>query len=179
MAGAGKRGGLRAWSVFSPHHYLSAKLHLASHCYLVWWSGVPVAFVATLQTISPQGPGYRKIHRVVVLPDYQGVGIGSRAINAVAAYELKMMRNKIHTFGIVTSHPALIATLNRSPRWRCMSVNKCGTNPGAKRVNTPQMMWRWRASFSYVPIQHGQPAGEQGQAPKSAAAHGSIAAEPR
>ena len=54
--------------------------------YIATWNGVIVAMDSVLPI--PSGTlknGYRE-HRLVVLPDYQGLGIGTRLSNALGDY---------------------------------------------------------------------------------------------
>jgi len=57
--------------------------------------------------------GWKRIHRLVVLPDYQGVGIGVRFINAVSA----AVSAEGHNVNLTTTTPALVGSLKRSPNW--------------------------------------------------------------
>ncbi|MEM1213023.1 MAG: GNAT family N-acetyltransferase [Planctomycetota bacterium] len=112
----------RLWPNFEPHHYLSGRLHSSAWCYAVTWEDRPVAFLATLHNVSPGGPKYRRAHRLVVLPDYQGFGIGTRLLETVA--DLEVARGNCERFSLVTSHPALIRSLARREGWACSGVNK-------------------------------------------------------
>ena len=72
------------WSAFAKHHYLSASINKAAHCYAGVWEGNLVAFGSVLR--YPSGTvknGWRE-HRTVVLPDFQGLGIGNKFSNAIA-----------------------------------------------------------------------------------------------
>jgi len=111
-----------AWTLFSPHHYLSGKLSPAAQCFLAAWQGRPVCFCAVL----PQAgrPGWRRISRLVTLPEYQGLGIGSAVLVAVADW---LLQDRLRT-SITTSHPAMIAYLRRSPHWRITRVATVGRN---------------------------------------------------
>lgn len=100
------------WELFAPHHYLSAELHHSAECYLATWSGRPVAFVAVLPMTGKRN--YRRISRIVVLPDFQGVGIGSRVLDGVC----DLYHRRRQKMGITTGHPGMIRHLCRSPRWR-------------------------------------------------------------
>lgn len=74
------------WRLFANHHYLSADLNNACKMYIATWNGVIVAMDSVLPI--PSGTlknGYRE-HRLVVLPDYQGLGIGTRLSNALGNY---------------------------------------------------------------------------------------------
>jgi len=63
-----------AWTLFKRHHYLSANLHRSARCFLGVCRDRPIAFAAVLP--SPGKVGSRRISRVVVLPDWQGIGVG-------------------------------------------------------------------------------------------------------
>jgi len=49
---------------------------------------------------------YKKVHRLVVLPDYQGLGLGKILLNEVA-------KTYKEPFAITTSQPTLIAALQK------------------------------------------------------------------
>jgi GNAT superfamily N-acetyltransferase len=118
-----------AWRLFAPHHYLSGSLPPGAVCYLASWNDAPAAFCAVLAV--PGRAGERRVSRIVVLPDYQGVGVGRAFLNAVA--ELHAAQGQL--LRITTSHPAMIAALARSPDWRLTAVKKSGygVQSGARR----------------------------------------------
>ncbi|MGQ9504232.1 MAG: GNAT family N-acetyltransferase [Thermogutta sp.] len=119
-----------AWRAYRRHHYLSGQLPAAAECYLAVWDNNAVGFCAVASQIGQQN--YRRISRLVVLPEYQGMGIGSAFLEAVARY----YRGQGQRVGITTSHPAMIAHLCRSPLWRLRSVRKYGSRGGGP--NLPQ-----------------------------------------
>lgn len=108
-----------AWGTFKHHHYLSHQLASQARCYVGWWANRPVAFAATLQSFGHARR--RAIHRLVVLPDYQGMGIGLRVLEAVSAWEART-----HTVAIRTSHPALITSLRHRAGWVCTDFQVSG-----------------------------------------------------
>jgi GNAT superfamily N-acetyltransferase len=110
-----------AWPLFARHHYLSGKLNPSARCYLAWWRDEPVAFLATLPVWSKRN--HSRASRVVVLPEYQGIGIGMRVTEAVG--ELHLVEGK--QFSLTASHPATIAHCVRSPRWATRNVARRGT----------------------------------------------------
>jgi GNAT superfamily N-acetyltransferase/ABC-type ATPase involved in cell division len=107
------------WRTFGRHHYLSAQLNAASRCYAALWNDAAIGFCATMPLYGHKG--CRIVHRLVVLPDYQGLGVGLALLNAVATHETRQS-----PLSIVTSHPALIRALARHALWRCASVTRCG-----------------------------------------------------
>ena len=118
-----------AWSMFARHHYLSGSLSRAARCYLATWDGVPVAFCATLTLIGQRNRW--RISRIVTLPDYQGVGIGTSVLETVAG----LHKDQGHRVNATASHPAVIAHWRRSPRWRPISVKKTGSADARKFIH--------------------------------------------
>lgn len=118
--------GREAWRAYRRHHYLSGSLPAAAACYLAIWQGEAVAFCAVGSQVGQRG--YYRISRLVVLPEYQGMGIGSAFLDAVARY----YRSRGHRLGITTSHPAIIRHCGRSGDWRLVAVRKNGSRGGGK-----------------------------------------------
>ena len=110
------RSDASAWAMFAKHHYLSAGLNRTAHCYLATIDGQPAAFCAVLPLIGLAGR--RRISRIVVRPDFQGVGVGRAVLNAVAAMYPRV--------SITTGHPAMIRALKNDPNWKCTAVKKSG-----------------------------------------------------
>jgi len=107
------RCGSQAWKLFAPHHYLSGALGSGSVCFLATWDGRPVAFSAWLPFVGA-GPLARREHRTVVLPDFQGVGVGSALSDLVAS----MWKGLGYVARSTTTHPAFKKARLRSPHWR-------------------------------------------------------------
>ncbi len=118
---------LEAWRLFARHHYLSGSLAKQARCYLATWNGEPVSFAATLPIIAQKGR--RRFTRLVTLPDYQGVGIGTRLMEAVADLYLEEGLR----VNLTSSHPAMIAHCQRSPKWRTVAVKKRGQTVASKQ----------------------------------------------
>lgn len=72
-----------AWGVFKKHHYMSSEHHAGAHCYVGFVEGAPVAYFSVISFPHPTAPGWRG-HRMVVLPDWQGVGIGEKIADKIA-----------------------------------------------------------------------------------------------
>src|SRR5665647_1478604 len=97
------------WKSFRQYHYLSGKLGAGVLCYVAVYNERPVGFVAIVHTRMKAN--YFRVSRLVVLPDYQGIGIGKRLLNFVA----ELYTSQINLpFYLVTSNPQLIrGNLNR------------------------------------------------------------------
>jgi GNAT superfamily N-acetyltransferase len=135
-----------AWELFKRHHYLSASLAPQARCYLTTWEGVPVNFCATLPVITRRN--HRRFTRIVTLPDYQGLGIGMRATEAVA----DLHRAEGLRINVTSSHPALIRHCRRSPLWKAVSVKKTGTSSASSKhfPHYHNSAGRAVVSFEYV-----------------------------
>ncbi|MFQ3593127.1 MAG: GNAT family N-acetyltransferase [Gemmataceae bacterium] len=107
-----QRASSRDWPLFAPHHYLSSALVPSATCFMAYWQGRPVAFSAWLPFVGAGRPARRE-HRTVTLPDFQGVGIGQ----AVATTLASLWRGLGYRALSTTTHPALIASRQRSPYW--------------------------------------------------------------
>lgn len=55
----------------------------------------------------------KRVSRLVILPDYQGIGLGTKFLNAIA----NIYVNKGYDFSIITSAKNLIYALRKSNKW--------------------------------------------------------------
>jgi ABC-type thiamine transport system ATPase subunit len=124
-----------AWPLFAKHHYLSGKLNPSARCYLAWWHDEPVAFLAVLPAWGNKH--HDRASRIVVLPDYQGIGIGTRVTEMVA----ELHRSQGRRFSLTTGHPATIAHCLRSHLWQTVQLHKHGSRQSRGRATV---------SFEYV-----------------------------
>ena len=107
------------WSAFSAHHYLTASLNPSARCWIAKWDGVVVGFSSALPFPNGHFRSAWREHRTVVLPDFQGLGIGPRLSDALARlFVLDGCR-----FFSKTAHPRLGAYRDASPLWRGTSRN--------------------------------------------------------
>jgi ABC-type thiamine transport system ATPase subunit len=135
-----------AWRLFARHHYLSGSLSPFARCYLATWGDEPVAFCATLHLYGFRGR--RRVTRIVTLPDYQGIGIGARVLDAVARHE-SADRQRV---SITSSHPAIIGYCRKSPAWRAVQVSRAGNRKHYRKHDKLVRTSQGRAvvSFEYA-----------------------------
>ena len=135
------------WEVFRKHHYLNHDLNPSAQCFLASWKGIPVAFSAWLPMFGHKN--WRREHRTVTLPDYQGVGIG----NALSATIASMWRGLGMKASSTTTHPAMIRARQRSPLWVMHSAPKTHSAGGKNLKIAASMKFasnRLAAGFTYV-----------------------------
>lgn len=76
--------------------------------------------------------------RMVVLPEWQGAGVGMRFLNTLCQRELEgdgFIGNPTTTL-FHTAHPGLIASLRRDPKWRQISAQLGGGVDPTKQLRT-------------------------------------------
>lgn len=108
----------RSWQRFARHHYLSGGLSRGATCYMAIWNEEPVAFCAVIGMLGHAG--HKRITRLVTLPDYQGIGIGTKLLEFVC----ERIIAKGERVSITTSHPGMCAYLKSSSAWRLTRVRR-------------------------------------------------------
>jgi len=133
----------RWWPLFEPHHYLKLPKMIAATCHVGFVDGAPVAHVA----VSTR-PGLREARacRLVVMPEWQGAGVGVAFLNAVCDLwrrgrnrYAKPMPTLFHT-----SHPGLAAALRRDPLWCQVSCSLYGGSKSRSKASMERSVSRGR-----------------------------------
>lgn len=115
------------WRYFKPHYYLDLPMPIAAEYFIGTVGGELACHLA----VSPwfHLNGYRAT-RLVTMPEWQGAGVGTKLLDAVAQYHLdgggrksKQLPTYFHT-----SHPQLCAALRRSDKWVQVSARLYGDN---------------------------------------------------
>ncbi|MBX9935343.1 MAG: GNAT family N-acetyltransferase [Burkholderiaceae bacterium] len=118
--------GWEHWPAFEAHHYLKLPHMIAATNYVATVNGQLVAHVA----VSTRSRTEARACRLVVMPEWQGAGVGLRFLDAVC--ELwRTGANRYHRpmpTLFHTSHPGLASALRRSARWTQVSAKLIGGN---------------------------------------------------
>ena len=110
------------WSMFAKHHYLSSELNKSADCYLISWNDKIVAFASILPMPGKFGSDTRLCvseHRIVVLPDYQGLGIG----NKISEYFGELYLSQGYRYFGKTANPRMGEHRERSELWKATTSN--------------------------------------------------------
>lgn len=120
----------RWWRYFEPHHYLKLPRMIAADCYVAFVGGEPVAHLAVS---TRPGLVEARACRLVVMPEWQGAGVGMRFLNAVCAAWRRGQNRYGKPMPVLfhTSHPGLAAALRRDPLWTQVSGALYGGRKGA------------------------------------------------
>lgn len=112
----------------------------------IW--GKVIGFISVIHFPHPAVRNLKKIHRLVVLPDYQGIGIGRLLLNNVSSYYDKLG----FVIGLTTSHPALNKSLRYDNHWRMGRMGRMGAHKGISGLNNTMSHNRLTCSWFYKNI---------------------------
>jgi len=124
---------------------------------VAYYQNTPVAFCAILHFPHPQNRRIKRVHRLVVLPEWQGIGLGTRFLSAVAA---AYPGYAVH---LVTSARNLVMALRRRPDWVLTRAGRVG--PSGRTASTyrrPYTLTRNTYTFVYRPPLPASKGGETG-----------------
>lgn len=117
----------RGWKYFKPHYYLDLPHPVAAEYFVGVVNGEAVCHLAVCPMFTAKA--YRAT-RLVVMPEWQGAGVGTTFLNAIAQYHLEgkgRCGHKYPTF-FHTSHPQLCGYLRNSKVWVQKSAMLYGGN---------------------------------------------------
>jgi len=136
------------WNIFKKHHYMTEEMNKSASCFVFLWDKQIVAFVGVL----PQPSGYFdkavRGSRTVVLPDFQGLGIGSKVTDFVAS----IYKQAGYRYFTKTVNPRLGEYRNHSGKWKTTSKNGRTIRPSKSKLNKNQKL---RASYCHEYIGEG------------------------
>jgi len=101
--------------VFAKHHYLSHSFNKSAEAFLLYANGELAGFTSAIHFVHPYVKNTKQEHRTVVLPDFQGIGLGVYLRNFIAEYYKKNGFSFITT----TSNPALVHAMKKDKNWNC------------------------------------------------------------
>lgn len=123
----------RYWPHFAPHHYLKLGPMPASICYVGTVEGEPVAHLGVGSNSKGKTVEARAC-RLVVMPEWQGAGIGIRFLNWICDNQLRGGDGARLPYPATTcfhtSHPGLCALLRRQATWTQISACFHGNHKG-------------------------------------------------
>ena len=111
--------GPQYWDMFKKYHYLDTNMSRSGHYYVGLLGDKPVAFHAVLHSTNRDIHSYWRGHRTVVLPEFQGMGIGTAFSDAIAEFYVSQGLRYFSK----TAHPSFGEHRQKSPLWRATSTN--------------------------------------------------------
>ena len=108
------------WNIFKHHHYLTQDLNKAAKCFVILFNDKPIGFMGILPMPSGTIKDAYRVSRLVVLPDFQGLGVGIKILNFFGS----MYKKNNKTLYIKTSNPSLFKGMIRNKEhWTLTSEN--------------------------------------------------------
>lgn len=120
----------------------------APNCWGLYDNNKIIGFCGVLHQPSAHNSKIKRVSRLVILPDYQGIGLGKQFLSTIAEYYY----SQGYDFEIITSAKNLIHALYKDKNWNMqrLSKEKTPTNKTAKveRAKTYERKCK-TASFFY------------------------------
>lgn len=136
------------WPLFAAHHYMSPRLSSAARCFIgAIHVGGETALCAWMSFIPNAGHKHSwRGHRAVVLPEYQGAGIGSRFVDA--CFAIMAEEDPLRRLSVISSSLPLNLARRNSPHWRLTRGSSHGSpNVGSIRARSSAARlttsWEW------------------------------------
>jgi GNAT superfamily N-acetyltransferase len=112
--------GRQEWQNLRKYHYLDTNISNAAQCYGLYDKDMLIGFCAVIHFPHPKNPNIKHIHRLVIHPDYQGIGLGKKLLNFVS----DMYAQQKYDVRLITSAKNLIFGLKRDANWGCTNYGR-------------------------------------------------------
>lgn len=141
----------KLWPLFSPYHYMSGTLPTSAKCWILTTpSGDLCAFTSAYKFPHPTVNDIYMGTRLVVLPDWQGIGIASMLETWLGEY--------LHSLGYryrnAVAHPGMKALYSASSRWKNMAGSRNKKICAGSRKSSMRKTQRKSRRLSVVPFEY-------------------------
>lgn len=110
------------WDLFKKHHYLTQEMNKGAKCFVFTWNDELVGFISFLNQPNKRKRNGMRFSRLVVLPDYQGLGLAGTILDFSAAI-IKSQGDDYEVYAKAI-HPQLGKFWHRSPNWQPTAQNE-------------------------------------------------------
>lgn len=128
---------------------MNTALNSGAYCYGLYDGDMIIGFCSVIHFPHPTNPKIKHIHRLVIHPDYQGIGLGKKLLNFVA----ELWKQKGYDVSLITSAKNLIFGLNKDSHWGCTHYGKLTWNKSKTAIRSlviASSKDRITASFKYI-----------------------------
>ena len=104
--------------------------------------------MAVIHQPHPHNSKIKRVHRVVISPDYQGIGLGTKFLCVVGEYYHSMG----YDVSLMTSAKNMICGLEKNPHWvktRAGRVRKIGYTSAIKGLTNTNRLNVFSVTFFY------------------------------
>lgn len=131
--------------MFARHHYLNTEHNKASKAFVMTVENQLCGFVSALAFPHPVLKNAWREHRLVILPDFQGIGLGHYLSTWLGDYFKNIEKTLIST----TTNPALIQSRKKDKRWKAQRLGRVNLLHTAKKFKS-NSVGRLTASFKFI-----------------------------
>lgn len=110
------------WKMFSKYHYLSHSHNNAARVFIATVNDNVCGFCSVIHFPHPNCATLKKVHRLVTLPDYQGIGVDNLMLNKIG----EIYKQQGFRYTITTSSPSLLYSLKNDKSWICNRTGRTG-----------------------------------------------------
>jgi len=110
----------QVWRFFSRHHYLRKDINQNVNSFYLYVNNQIIGIIAYMTFPHPKIKNAKKISRIVILPEYQGLGLSSIFQEIVGDF---LLGNGYRFIG-GTSHPKIVEYRKKSKKWICSRVGR-------------------------------------------------------
>lgn len=135
------------WKMFAKHHYLNHSHNNAARVFIATVNDEVCGYCSVLHFPHATAKNIKKVHRLVMMPDYQGLSIGIRLLNEIG----KIYQREGNRFTITTSSPSLIFGLKKEGNWRCSNYGRNKAHRGLNGVGHFGSSNRFTTSWELIP----------------------------
>lgn len=140
------------WNFFKQHHYLTEECSKSCKFFLFTWFDKPVGINAVIPQPSGHFNNGVRESRIVILPEYQGLGLGYK----ISEFTAGIYKNSDYRYFTKTVHPALGKYRNSKTNiWKGTSKN--GKKPEAQNGMGAMKGWNVFTRTSYCHEYIGKP----------------------
>ena len=108
------------WRVFREHHYLTQDFNKGAKVFLLYWGDTLIGINSILNLPNAAFKYGFRTHRLVILPDYQNLGCGTKFEEFIGEWLLKQSCKLF----LRTSHLRLGLHCQESELWKANSTNR-------------------------------------------------------
>lgn len=122
---------------------MSSELSNSAQCYGLYDKDKIVGFIGVIHFPHPKNDRIKHISRLVILPEYQGIGLGTRFLSSVS-----QLYNEYDVM-IVTSSRNLIHALHKNNDWITKRYSRTTKSSGVLKNNKSERYHVKTATFKY------------------------------
>lgn len=152
------------WQIFRPYHYMSSNHNNAAQCFVLFIENQPVCFSSILHYPHATIKNLKRLHRVVTLPDFQGIGFAHVLMGVLGAAH-KSVGNRLRAY---PKHPSFVRAFKHNKDWKLIENSKQRTSTFKTKSKKFSKLkeWSFRPRFTGSIFEYNGPMMDRHEAEK-------------